>query len=264
VPAALTIVALLLAQVGGLGSIFNLLVAPDVRAYNRMSSFIALFALLASAVLLSRLLGGLEASARARRAFLGAGLVALLAFGVADQVPWTSLYAIRAGAAPRFAEDEEFVHRVERLLPPGAMVFQLPHASLPVHAPRPPRAPWDPAKPYLSSRSLRWSFGSMLGRTDRWPRSIEKLPPKEMVERLALAGFSGIWLDRRAFPQPEAVRLEDGLAEAVSARPELSTGKRYCFFSIEALRNRREVELGPEAYAAARAEVLRGALAGAR
>jgi len=256
VPAAFTIVALLLAQVGGLGSIFNLLVVPDLRAYNRMSTFIALFALLASAVLVGRLLGRLEASARARRAFLGAGLVALLAFGVADQVPWASLYATRAGSAPRFAEDEEFVHRLERLLPPGAMVFQLPHASLPVNAPRPPRAPWDPAKAYLSSRTLRWSFGSMLGRTDRWHRSIEKLPPKEMLERLALAGFSGIWVDRRAFPQPDEARLEDGLAEAVGARPEVSTGQRYGFFSIEAVRRRREAELGPEAYAAAQAEAL--------
>jgi phosphoglycerol transferase len=258
VPAALTIVALLVAQVGGLGSIFNLLVAPDVRAYNRMSVFIALFALLASAVLLTRLAGRLEASARARRPFLGAGLLALLAFGAADQVPWAALYAIRAGSAPRFAEDEEFVLRLERQLPPGKMVFQLPHASLPVHSPRPPRAPWDPAKPYLSSRSLRWSFGSMLGRTDRWHRSTERLPAMEMVERLALAGFSGIWIDRRAFSKVEAARLEADLTEAVAAPPEVSTRDRYCFISIEALRSRREAELGKDAYAAARAEVLGG------
>jgi phosphoglycerol transferase len=243
-PAALTIVALLVAQVGGLGSIFNLLVIPDLRAYNRLSSFIALFALLASAVLVGRLLDRLEATARARRPFLAAGLLALLAFGVADQVPWATLYATRAGTAPRFAEDEEFVLRLERGLPPGAMVFQLPHASLPVNAPRPPRAPWDPAKAYLSSKTCRWSFGSMRGRTDGWHRSIEKLPPKEMAERLARAGFSGIWLDRRGFPEPEAARLEEGLEDAVSARPEISTGGRYCFFSIEAVRSRGETATG--------------------
>jgi hypothetical protein len=77
-----------------------------------------------------------------------------------------------------------------------------------------------------------------------------------MVESLALAGFSGIWVDRRAFPRPDETRLEDGLAEAVGARPELSTGKRYGFFSIEAVRRRREAALGPEAFAAAQAEVL--------
>jgi phosphoglycerol transferase len=232
----------------------NLLVVPDLRAYSRMSAFVAFFSLLASAVLARRLLGRLEASAR--KPYRGAVLAALVVFGVADQVPWASLYATRAGAAPRFAEDEEFVLRLERLLPAGAMVFQLPHASLPVHAPRPPRAPWDPAKAYLSSRSLRWSFGAMLGRTDRWHRTIERLPPEEMVERLALAGFSGIWLDRSAFSPPDVARLEDGLAEAAAYRPELSTGGRYAFFSIEAVRRRREAALGPKAYAAAREEVL--------
>ena len=261
VAAALTVVALLVAQVGGLGSIFSLLVLPDVRAYNRMSPFIALFALLASAVLASRATERLAASARARPSFLGAGLAALLAFGVADQVPWASMYATRAGSAPGFSEDEEFVLRLERLLPASAMVFQLPHASLPVNAPRPPRAPWDPAKAYLSSRTLRWSFGSMLGRTDRWPRAIEKLPPGEMAERLALAGFSGIWLDRRAFPKPEEARIEEGLAEAAGARPELSTGQRYCFFPIDGVRRRLEAELGPKAYAAAQADVLAGTFA---
>ena len=264
VPAALTIVALLVAQVGGLGSIFNILVVPDVRAYNRMSPFIALFAFLATAVLASRGMRRLEASARARRPFLGAALAALLAFGLADQVPWTSLYVTRAASAPGFAEDEEFVLRLERRLPRGAMVFQLPHASLPVNAPRPPQAPWDQARPYLSSRTLRWSFGSMLGRTDRWPRSIEKLPPREMVERLALAGFSGIWVDRRAFLRMDEARLVGGLTEAVGARPELSEGQRYCFFSIEEVRRRKEAELGPKAYAAARAEVLAGTFASAR
>ncbi len=262
--AALTVVALLVAEVGGLGSIFNLLVVPDLRAYNRMSPFVALFALLATAALVSRAASRLLLSGRIRRPFLAAGLVGLLAFGVMDQVPWTSLHVDRAGWAPGFAEDEEFVLRLERQLPPGAMVFQLPHASLPVNWPRPPQAPWDAARPYLSSRTLRWSFGSMLGRTDRWPRTIERLPPGDMVERLALAGFSGIWVDRRSFLRTDGARLVEGLSEAVGARPELSNGQRYCFFSLEEVQRRKEAELGPEAYAAARAEVLAGTFAGAR
>lgn len=258
-PAALTIGALLLAQVGGLGSIFNLLVVPDVRAYNRISAFMAFFALLATAALVTRASTRLEASARARRGFLRAGLLGLLAFGVMDQVPWTSLYLVRAGSAPRFAEDEAFVRRVERLLPERAMVFQLPHAPLPVSTSLPPPlTPYDPARAYLSSRTLRWSFGSMLGRTDEWHRAVERLPPRAMVHRLALAGFSGIWVDRLAFPRSRHRRagLETRLTEVAAARPEVSTRQRYYFVSIEGVRRRLEAELGPEAYAAAQAEVL--------
>jgi phosphoglycerol transferase len=262
--AALTVVTLLVAQVGGLGSIFNLLVVPDVRAYNRMSPFVALFAFLATAVLVSRAAGRLLASGRVRRPFLAAGLVSLLAFGVVDQVPWTWMYVQRDGWAGGFLEDEEFVGRLERELPPGAMVFQLPHGSLPVNAPRPPQAPWDTARPYIVSRTLRWSFGSMIGRTDRWPRTIEKLPPKEMVDRLALAGFSGIWVDRRSFLGTDEARLVEGLSEAAGVRPERSRGGRYCFFSLEDARHRKEAELGPQGYASAQDEVLARASAGAR
>jgi hypothetical protein len=262
--AALTVVTLLVAEVGGLGSLFNLLVVPDFRAYNRMSPFIAFFALLATAVLVRRAARWLQASGRARRPFLGAALAGLLAFGVVDQVPWTWMYVVRDGGARGFLEDEEFVGRLEHELPPGAMVFQLPHGSLPVNAPRPPQAAWDTARPYIVSRTLRWSFGSMLGRTDRWPRTIEKLPPKEMVDRLALAGFSGIWVDRLSFSTTDAARLVDGLSQAVGARPELSRGRRYCFFSIDGRRRRKEAELGPKAYAAARAEVLAAPFESAR
>ena len=46
--AALTLVCLLLAQVGGFGSLFSLLVSPDIRAYNRIVVFIAFFSLLAA------------------------------------------------------------------------------------------------------------------------------------------------------------------------------------------------------------------------
>jgi len=96
----------------------------------------------------------------------------------------------------------------------------------------------------------------MIGRTDRWPRTIEKLPPGDTVHRLALAGFSGIWVDRRSFLRADEARLAEGLSEAVGARPEVSRGGRYCFFPLDAVRRRIEATLGPQAYAAARAEAL--------
>jgi hypothetical protein len=45
----LTLAVLLLATVGGFGVVFNLAVSPDIRAYNRISPFIAFFSLLAVA-----------------------------------------------------------------------------------------------------------------------------------------------------------------------------------------------------------------------
>jgi hypothetical protein len=54
--AALTLFALLLATTGGFGSVFNLLVTPQIRAYNRIGVFIAFFCLSASLWALDRFL----------------------------------------------------------------------------------------------------------------------------------------------------------------------------------------------------------------
>jgi phosphoglycerol transferase len=246
-PAALTVVTLLVAQVGGLGSIFNLLVAPDVRAYNRMSTFIAWFALLATAALVTRALGRIGGEGRVGGASVVGALV-LLALGVADQVPMASLRSIRGASAPDFAEVETFVERVEGLLPRGAMVFQLPHGTLPVDTPRPPLGLYDSGRPYLSSKTLRWSFGSIVGRTDHWYRDTVRLAPAEMAQRLALAGFAGIWIDRAAYRGANHPRadLYVRLAEVAGVRPESSSGGRYCFISLEGVRHRLQLERGEQ------------------
>src|SRR5262249_7412851 len=52
----LTLAAVLLATVGGFGSLFNLLVSPEIRAYARITPFIAFFSLAAVALFAARLL----------------------------------------------------------------------------------------------------------------------------------------------------------------------------------------------------------------
>jgi hypothetical protein len=54
--AALTLFALLLATIGGFGAVFNLIVTSQIRAYNRISVFIAFFCLLAALWTLDRFL----------------------------------------------------------------------------------------------------------------------------------------------------------------------------------------------------------------
>ncbi|HXY39742.1 MAG TPA: hypothetical protein VEQ10_08735, partial [Vicinamibacteria bacterium] len=161
--AALSLTALLFAQVGGLGSIFSIVVANDIRGYNRIVVFIAFFSFYASAVMLSRTLVRFMASPWLR----WLALAAVCAFGVSDQVPRSFLAAVRADTAPAFAEDESFVALLESGLPRGAMVFQLPDATIPLDLDsRPPMMTYDPGRAYVSSRSLRWSWGSITGRGD--------------------------------------------------------------------------------------------------
>ena len=239
---ALTLVALFVAQVGGLGSLFGVLVVPDVGGYGRIAVFVAFFALHAAAVLVGRLLRRLP-----DRAPFPAALVVLVLLGaaaLADQVPRRSLAATRWSSAPAFDEDAAFVARLEATLPAGAMVFQLPHATVPLdRGSRPPLEKHDPGRAYLHSRTLRWSWGSVPGRGD-WQGETSRLPPAALARRVAAAGFEGIWLDRWAYPAAGPrpwPALEGALTAETGAPPIVSSGRRYSFLRLDALRR----QLGP-------------------
>ncbi|HXY41961.1 MAG TPA: hypothetical protein VEQ10_19955 [Vicinamibacteria bacterium] len=260
-PAVLSAAALLLAQAGGLGSLVGVFVRPDLRRFNTIVVFVGFFALHAAAVVVSRALARLPAAwpPWARPALLA--LVATAMIG--DQVPRAYLGRIRWSTAPAFATDAGFVKRLESLLPAGAMVFQLPHASIPVD-PDPRRAPdVDPGRAFLHSRRLRWSWGSVLGRNGDWQAETSLLAPAEMARRLALAGFDGIWVDRQAFPDTGPrpwPALESALSAAVGEPPIVSSDGRYAFLRLGALRQRIAAGVEPLAWAASEARRLAGSV----
>jgi len=257
-PAALTLVALLVAQVGGFGSLFNLFVAPDIRAYNRIVVFIAFFSLYATTCLLERVSARLT-PARRGALWSAALLVAVAGFGVVDQVPVDTLASIRNSTARQFAEDQQFVGLVERLLPPGAMVFQLPVTPFPVDPGRAQMGYYEHARAYLQSEHLRWSWGAIDGRGNEWQLSVAKLPPVAMARRLTLAGFSGIWIDRRGYGPRDlsSEALEKALVETSRSPLWTSSTGRYAFLVLNDLRRRLEAGFDPERYREARAEALR-------
>src|SRR5205823_3564091 len=76
--ARLTMAGLLLATVGGFGSLFNLLVTPQIRGYNRITAYLAFFALLG-------ICWGLEAVTRRWPSRGYAVLASVLVLGVWDQ-----------------------------------------------------------------------------------------------------------------------------------------------------------------------------------
>ena len=65
--ALLTWVAFLLGTTGGLGTMFALVVSPDIRAWNRIAIYIALFGLTAIALLIDQLLRRIRANPALRR-----------------------------------------------------------------------------------------------------------------------------------------------------------------------------------------------------
>jgi phosphoglycerol transferase len=227
--AALNLVAVLLATIGGFGSLIATLLSPQIRTYSRMNVFIGFFSLVAVAVLLDRL--------QARRPRAAPFVLSLvLGLGLLDQV---SPRVVRPYAATKSAYrvDAALVGSIEAAVPAGTIVFELPYVSFP-EQPEPVHrvSSYELLRPYLHARSLRWSFPAMRGRPgDDWAATVSGQTPQAMLEALAFAGVGGVLVNRDGYVD-DAATLEAALTIELGVDPILSPDRRKAFF---ALRNDR-------------------------
>jgi len=206
------LVALLLGVAGGGGTLIALLVSPQFRGHNRVSVYIAFFSIAAAITAIDHALSRL--GARRRRVTTGLA-IALVTLAFVDQKPAPA--SDLDDITQKIDSDRAFVEHIERLVPEGAMVYQAPYTRFP-EGPRVHVEPlYSPLRLYVNSHHLRWSFGGMKGRpADYWNQALERLPMADRVALLQALGFSGIVLDRQAFPdrgrsyEAELARLGGG------------------------------------------------------
>jgi phosphoglycerol transferase len=246
--------AVLLATVGGLGSLFTYLTTPYIRGYNRIAVYLAFFALCGLAVVLQRAGQRWASTARRRLVFWGL-LLLLLAVGVADQT--TPLFVpAYAKWHKDYREDEDFVRRIEAAVPAGTTVYQLPYVPFPEEGTRHGMIDYDSFRPYLHSRTLRWSYGGMRDRpADVWHRDLLALPLADRLPLLALAGFGGVSVDRAGYADHGAA-VEAELARVVGVAPLVSAGERFAFFDMAGFSVSLRGHLGEEQWQRRREAVL--------
>jgi phosphoglycerol transferase len=249
--ARLNLAALLLATTGGFGVLFALLVTPQIRTYARMHVYIAFFALFGVALLLDRL------GRRRPRAGLLAS-AAVLFIGLADQTTPAMVpqYALRSR---EFHADASFVRDLEARLPVGAQIFDLPYLRFPEASVPPGTAlvDYDPLRPYLHSRALRWSYPTMFGRSgDGWTRAVADQPIPDLVRTLVDAGFDGVLVDRGGYPDKGAA-IVGALSAALGAESAFTApGYHLVFFDLRAERGRTQAALTPAERALRRQHAL--------
>jgi phosphoglycerol transferase len=158
-------------------------------------------------------------------------LAAMVGIGLWDQHPrvWRPDYA---GLKREWTQDADFVSRVEAALPPAAMVLQLPYVKFPE---APPVHQYDAAQGVrfsLHSNSLRWSCGAVMGReADAWQQRISELPLEEQVQAAVTAGFQGIQVNRKGYPD-QGQDLERRLQEQLGVEPIVSENGVDSFFPL--------------------------------
>lgn len=126
----------------------------------------------------------------------------ILLLGIWDQMPISAYKPTQEHQAEiqNYLKDKEIFQRMERDLPVGAMVFQLPVHFYPEHGMVHEMGDYEHFRPYLQTEHLRFSYGTIKGRNDTWWQyEIEKMPPALMVEELERLGFSVILINRKAY-----------------------------------------------------------------
>ncbi len=244
--AGLTLGILLIATVGGFGSLFNAFVMTGFRAYNRISPLISLFSLAAAAIVL-------DAWMRRWSAPVGYSLsAAALLVGIFDQAD-PAFLSQHAGAKARFLADRKFIGKLETMLPAGAMIFQLPHTHFPADGTHLRMGPYENTRAYLNSHTLHWSWGAMDGRHENWAETIAEQPLPRMLEKLVASGFDGVLVDRFGYANSE---LEHDLSTQLGPESNLLANDRWSFFDLRKRRSEFQQQYSAEAGAQLRDEAL--------
>jgi phosphoglycerol transferase len=223
--------AVLLGTVGGFGAVLSWCGVTWIRGYNRISILIAFYALAYLAIAFDRLSLRLTAALRWRRLIPGTAAFLVLAVGVFDQATLIARPAYEQ-TARQYLADEEFIQSFERSVPAGAMVFELPYQRFVEHVPAPGLQCYDMMRPYLHSRQLHWSYGSIDGRpAHAWHSAVAKFPARELVTEVRAAGFAAIYIDRNGFTDHGA-KLEAELRAILASPPLVSKDGRLCIYYV--------------------------------
>lgn len=214
----LNISSFLVASIGGFGTLIAMLILPEIRGYNRISVFIAFFSLVAFCVLLDKW----------KSNYKYAVVIMLLFVGLYDQTG-TNFKLQNEYYRNQYAIDERFVAAIEKSVPPSSNIFQLPYMPFPEHGPIHNMADYDPAKPYIHSRTLKWSYGAMKGREgDIMIHAIAAKPMDEMISEIKKNGYAGIYFERNGFVDK---KVEDQLTARLGT-PIESENKTSIFYKL--------------------------------
>jgi len=216
--------------VGGLNGIVGLAKIYFFRASNRMSVFI----LAGSLFFIARLLT--NRGKHWNNWITGTLAVLILATGIYEALP-QPLFPPKSSISLRdsVGDDKAFFESVEKSLPPGAMLFNYPVIQFPESG------TYAHLRPYLWSRNLRFSFGSVKGRArEQWQQEVEGLPAAEMIGKLQEYGFGGILVYKGSELEPhDLAKVSMFLNELEKLRlpGTQSNGGEFQFFKITPVSN---------------------------
>jgi phosphoglycerol transferase len=209
--AALTLFTLLVITVGGFSAIFNLAVAPDIRAYNRFTVFVSFFALAALGLVLEKYRRTLY---RVNWKFL-VPVFFVVCFSLYDQLlDRAGLLSSQDSDMASYRSEKMLLDRFARIYPSGVSTLQLPMTGFPPLSMHENMASYDHLRPFLfTDKNMCWSWPSFSKRHRAWQDQISGLEGDALMKAAIYSGFTAIWVDRFGYKDRGAALLS-GLQSA--------------------------------------------------
>ena len=239
----LAVFTLLVITVGGFGAVFNLLIVPDIRCYNRFSVFLSFFSIAGLSLWLKA--KSIEIDQGWRKKTVIALLTSFILLSLYDQLlDSKGLLSLQQSDIAAAAGERGFVARLEKAYPYEANVFQLPVTGFPLMSIHERMESYDHLRPFIWSTHLHWSWPSFSQRHRAWQDRIAGLEGGPLVKALVLSGFDLVWLDRFAY-KDDGRALEHELITAGAQEVLVGESERYAVFALHEVKKKLSNELGP-------------------
>jgi hypothetical protein len=228
--AALFAIALILLTIStGLGTLISFWITSKIRAYNRVLPFLAFLCLVGGGWALQTI------AARVRIVWLRNAAFALVAVVALHDIllrPMTMPHRTRN--IENYDSARVYFEGIEKRLGDHAAVLQLPALWYPEHLPVNAMGDYEEFKPFLLTRTLRFSYGVGHGRVGyNWNKYVEGLPAPDLIAEAHRMGFSAILVDSLAYTADSLKATTDALAAVLPAAPSVSGEARWWLFPLE-------------------------------
>jgi phosphoglycerol transferase len=194
----LTIFLSALGITGGLGSLFAMTLSPQIRAWNRIIVFIGFLAIyffvhwLGNALKIQNRITG-------TRPWKLVLLITIAIIGIYDQTP-TVDKPYQQYASTTYKQNLLFVQKIEQSVGSKAAIYQIPYVPFPETPPIFQMDPYFQLEVGTLSTTLKTNVGNLKGsEADLFYRALSLQELDKQIQIASQLGFSGIYLDMRAF-----------------------------------------------------------------
>ncbi|MDL2324196.1 hypothetical protein LJC61_03470 [Ruminococcaceae bacterium OttesenSCG-928-A16] len=238
----LNIVAILLGVVTGFGTMVSWLITPQIRAYTRISIFIAGFSIIALCVCINAALPSVTNKGRAAKGVLAVVLCALFGLSVAEPLTYQG---IGQQEAAHYSADRDFIQTVEANVAPGSMVLQFPYVNFPENPPVYEMKDYELFRGYLHSSTLRWSYGAYKGRPSAVAlETLQAKPTQQMLQQAAASGFTVLYIDKRGYEPAHFEQFIFEIEQITGAAPLISWDETLYVYNIKEYAETTRAALG--------------------